>query len=55
MSTGTGQTNRSRAYLHGIFQGSLWIHDLFPDCRIRRFESVILFLVRVVDDVPGKH
>lgn len=47
------QQSRGRPYLHSVLQGPLWIHDLPPDGGVRGFEFMILFLVRMVDDVSG--
>lgn len=55
MSAETGQIRLSLPYLHGVLQRPLGIHDLPPNRRVRRFESVVFFLFGVVDDVSSEH
>lgn len=49
-----GRRSGSYAYLHSIFQRSLWVYDGPFDGLVGGFESPILLLLRMVDDVPGK-
>ena len=53
LSLGMGEKD-GHDYLYSIFQRSLWVHNLLSDGSVGGFEPVILFFIRMVDDVLCK-